>query len=117
MDSCLNTGPFNNNTHNTILLDDTIDRCGPSITLDWTSYNDWLDGVDKYNLLLELNGQPESQIAQVSNTTLNYECYEMFCKIDPSYIRCDASSGHGGSTASCQRQVQHIPASTHMKIL
>ena len=94
MDSCLNTGPFNNNTHNTILLDDTIDRCGPSITLDWTSYNDWSDGVDKYNLLLGLNGQAESQVAQVSNTTLTYE-YTGINDGDQVCFRIEAVSNSG----------------------
>ncbi|HIF15177.1 MAG TPA: T9SS type B sorting domain-containing protein [Bacteroidetes bacterium] len=94
MDSCLNTGPYNNNTHNTILLEDTVDRCGPSMNLNWSAYNDWPDGVDKYNLLLGLNGQPESQVAQVSNTSLTYE-YTSINDGDQVCFRIEAVSNSG----------------------
>ena len=72
MDSCKNTGPYNNKPHSTILLNDSVDRCGPSVIINWNSYDDWLDGVKHYDIYLSINGGTESLIGQNNFDNLNF---------------------------------------------
>ena len=65
MDSCGNIGPFNNNTHHTILLNVEWLVCTDTIQLSWNEYDTWAEGVDRYELWIDDDGT-----GAVLNTTL-----------------------------------------------
>ena len=58
IDSCINTGLINESPQHTILLEDTVIRCSQSIILNWSSYDRWQKGVEKYDLFISVNGAP-----------------------------------------------------------
>jgi gliding motility-associated-like protein len=56
MDSCGNIGPFNNNSHHTILLTVNWLVCTDTIELFWNEYDTWDDGVNRYEVWLDDDG-------------------------------------------------------------
>ncbi len=79
MDKCGNTGLVNNNPHKTILLNAQIDRCTRQITLNWTPYTGWANGVNSHQIWMSRNGGAEQFIAFIGDTT--------------QYIYIDANDG------------------------
>lgn len=61
------TGP-----HSSILLDYTIDQCSQEITLSWNSYENWADGVDNYEIWMEVNGGTAQLLTTTTNTSYIY---------------------------------------------
>ncbi|MEY4876290.1 MAG: hypothetical protein RL708_1439 [Bacteroidota bacterium] len=56
IDSCGTKGLFNNtNPQHTLFLQSSVDRCNQSINLNWNAYNNWVNGVNKYNVYVKLN--------------------------------------------------------------
>jgi hypothetical protein len=93
IDSCLHTGGFTA-AHHTIYLEESIDRCDGSITLHWNSYDNWTNGVLKYEVFVSQNGNPP-----LIEQTLPPDSFT--CKIsgfnDGRFnlcIRCSNGSGH-----------------------
>ena len=48
------------------------DICAKDITLNWTAYNGWTDGVDHYDVIVSIGGSPFDVIATVDGNTFQY---------------------------------------------
>lgn len=61
------TGP-----HTSMLLQGRIDSCNQTITLDWNQYENWKEGIQRYEIWLNTNGGGSRFIDSVDNTTNSY---------------------------------------------
>ncbi|MBK6729524.1 MAG: gliding motility-associated C-terminal domain-containing protein [Bacteroidetes bacterium] len=71
-DSCGNVGPFNNNSHHTILLTNEWEVCTDSIYLYWNLYDTWTPGVSAYEVLLDDDGSGAVTVATLPPITTSY---------------------------------------------
>jgi hypothetical protein len=65
LDACGNTSFFDE-PHNTILLEYSIDICDQSAILNWNTYENWTNGVEKYLVHLSTNGRTFEQIGETT---------------------------------------------------
>lgn len=71
-DSCGNVGPFNNDSHHTILLTNEWAVCTDSIYLYWNLYDTWPEGVAAYEVLLDDDGSGPVVNATLPATETSY---------------------------------------------
>lgn len=69
VDRCGNTSLINNEAHQTILLDASIDRCTRQVTLSWSPYDSWSAGVRHHQIWVSRNGGSEEFIDFIGDTT------------------------------------------------
>lgn len=55
-DGCLNKTLFNENEHNTVFLDGSIQQCSQQVTMNWNQYINWNPGVSGYRIETSLDG-------------------------------------------------------------
>lgn len=72
IDSCLNTGPFNQKTQHSIFLTKSVNRCSRTISLTWYPYDHWQPGVLQYDVYASTNGSPYVLEQTLPATTLSY---------------------------------------------
>lgn len=56
IDACGNTGTFDSNPHNTMLLNAEVNFCEQYVRLSWNSYGLWENGIDNNQVWLGLDG-------------------------------------------------------------
>lgn len=56
--------------HTTIYLTDQLEICDQEVTLNWTPYVGWVDGIKRYEVIVSVGGSPFDVIANV-NANLN----------------------------------------------
>lgn len=57
LDPCGNTSIFDL-PHFTVFLESSVDICEQSITLDWNTYRNWLNGVERQEVWVSINNAP-----------------------------------------------------------
>lgn len=73
IDSCTeNSSYYKSDAESTMFLSDVQIGCEDKLTLNWTPYNDFENGLSGYEVYRTINGKPEVRIAQVSNTTTTF---------------------------------------------
>lgn len=79
-DSCLtNAVPATYQTsalspqHTTVFSQTAYDICEKDITIDWTPYGGWVDGVDHYDVIASVGASPYDIIATVGGTESSYK--------------------------------------------
>jgi len=70
-DSCFNKSPLSP-PHNTIHLTSKLDVCMGKISLSWNSYTNMNPPLQGYRVLLSVNGNNYTSIADLNSTTLTY---------------------------------------------
>lgn len=58
--------------HTTIHLSEGYDLCSRSVELEWTPYEGWIEGVEKYEVLVSIGGTPFEVIATIESAKLEY---------------------------------------------
>jgi hypothetical protein len=71
-DSCRNLGPLSDR-HNTILLEESFEKCAASVSLDWNSYSNMAGGVTKYEIWVRENAGPWNLDGFVPPTVTSYQ--------------------------------------------
>lgn len=74
-DSCFNPTPNTSPLgvgQKTMFLKSSIDICSNTVTLNWNSYNNWSDGLDRYEIEASVNGGAYSVIGTTSDTVFTY---------------------------------------------
>lgn len=69
IDQCGNVGLVNDEPHKTILLDASIDRCTREVTLNWTPYTTWTNGVSNHQIWVSTNGGSPEFVDYIGDTT------------------------------------------------
>lgn len=64
IDSCGNTSPLGN-SHCTIYLTGNLDICERTISLNWTEYTGWTEGVESYSVYRSVSNSPYILLANV----------------------------------------------------
>lgn len=72
IDSCDNLGPFNGKSQHTIYLKDSVVRCEQKIILSWNFYDNWKNGIQKYDVEMSLNGAPFVILQSLPANVLEY---------------------------------------------
>ena len=71
-DSCNNTGLISTLKHNSIFGWATTANCTTAAKLSWNKYNNWVGGVDHYDVFVSINNQPVTLLATTHDTTVNF---------------------------------------------
>ena len=71
VDSCGKT-QGSGTTHCTMHLNRTFDPCEGEVSLTWTPYIGWLNGVKNYEIYYSINGDPFELAGMVSGTDTNF---------------------------------------------
>lgn len=61
------TGP-----HTSMVVEGTLAPCEQRIQLTWNTYENWLEGVESYEIWLSQNGSPFQQLASVDGNTTSF---------------------------------------------
>lgn len=61
------TGP-----HTSMVVDGTLSACERTIQLNWNAYENWLEGVETYEVWLSQNGAPFQRLASLNGTTTSF---------------------------------------------
>ncbi len=80
IDSCFNTGPINSLPQHTIFLQQEVDRCSNTVTLNWYAYNHWQPDVLQYDVMVSVNGGP----------------YNIIQTLPPNILTCQVTSLNDG---------------------
>lgn len=72
IDSCINTGPFGRKPQHTIYLTDSVLRCTQEIILNWNFYDNWQNGIQKYDVEMSVNGAPFNVLQSLPANVLTY---------------------------------------------
>ena len=70
-DFCGNTSVFDL-PHFTIHIEDAVDPCDRTITLNWNLYKNWPNGIEFQELWYSVNGSTSSLLETLSNTDSSY---------------------------------------------
>lgn len=70
-DRCDNTSLFSN-PHSTLLLAASVSACEQSVSLEWNAYQNWQNGVDRYEIWVEHNAAAAVLAGSVSASTTQY---------------------------------------------
>ncbi len=90
MDSCGNTGLISTVPHNTLFNYAITTNCSSSARLVWNAYNNWVGGVDHYEVFVSYNNQPTLFLLSTNDTTavFNYSadsmCFSVLAYSDTS---------------------------------
>ncbi|MCS6990446.1 MAG: gliding motility-associated C-terminal domain-containing protein [Chitinophagales bacterium] len=76
IDSCFNASLFNIHPHHTIYLEADMDRCKQQVKLWWTPYENWKNGVDRYDVYVSVNGAPTQLVQSVDTTAVVLTGYD-----------------------------------------
>ncbi len=72
IDQCGNTSLVVNPHHTIFLQNQNNSRCDRSIALFWNAYQNWDNGVEKYNIYLSIDGGDFNLVANTDGNTINY---------------------------------------------
>jgi gliding motility-associated-like protein len=83
MDFCETKSPFDQ-LHNTMLPEVTYDSCSRAASIVWNAYNYWPNGVDRYEIQVEIDGAAaliagETTADQTNFTFLNLQHQKNYC--------------------------------------
>ena len=92
-DSAANPSPLTE-PHTTIFNSLVFDSCLVQIRLEWTPYIGWEQDLENYEVILSMDGGPDSLLQVLGNTTTEFvhveiESYKNYCY----YIRANHSGG------------------------
>lgn len=73
------------NPHTTIHAKTLFDPCLKIIDLSWTPYMGWLEGVNRYEVIVSIAGSPFEIIATLSSTATSYSHANVFYDADYCY--------------------------------
>lgn len=71
--------------HTTIFTQNTFDPCEKIVDLSWTPYMGWLEGVNRYEVIVSIAGSPFEIIASLSSTATSYSHSNVFYDADYCY--------------------------------
>ena len=71
IDTCYNPSPIGDE-QNTLLLDNSIEKCDSLVSLSWNAYINMPDGVTAYLIFVSINGSPFFLLDTVDGNTLSY---------------------------------------------
>lgn len=73
IDSCTeNSSYYKGASESTMFLNDEQVGCEDKLTLNWTPYNDFENGLSGYEVYRSINGNPEVRVAQLNSTTTSF---------------------------------------------
>ncbi len=72
MDTCFNAGIINVLPQHNLVLNATIDRCNQSAKLKWNAYDNWANGVLRYEIWSSVNGATPVKTDTVAGNILEY---------------------------------------------
>ncbi len=80
--------------HTTMFTTLHFDTCQIQVNLEWTPYLGWDEALENYEVIISINGGPDSLVKTVDSETTNYihqeiEAYTSYCY----YIRANHSNG------------------------
>jgi len=71
LDPCFNSSVFDL-PHYTILTKESIDPCRQSLDIEWTPYENWVNGVARYDVYASTNFGPDILVGSTSGSTLKF---------------------------------------------
>jgi gliding motility-associated-like protein len=79
-DQCIprNTSPTNPNFHTNIYLQAETDICTRSNILNWNAYENWANGVERYEVYFGENGFQFQYLGETTNTSFSHENISLF---------------------------------------
>jgi hypothetical protein len=73
------------NPHTTIHLDNSLEICDRNVSLIWTDYLGWSEGVNRYEIIASIGGSNYDVIATVDPDVLSYEHEDLIYDINYCY--------------------------------
>lgn len=73
------------NPHTTIHLNNTFNPCEKTVSLSWTPYMGWTEGVNRYEVIVSIAGSPYEVIASLGSTAVTYSHTNLFYDANYSY--------------------------------
>ena len=71
-DGCEQTSIFNTDVQSNFILTTSTDECDQSITLTWTDYNNYVNGLDDYQIYVSINGSPSQLVDSTTGSSYTY---------------------------------------------
>ena len=102
LDNCGGTSVFDEE-HRTVHLTANAVECTDFINLTWSPYVGWEEGVEKYEILLSVNGEPAESVAEVSGDSTKYDLPQPTVMSDYCfYVRATEA---GGADVSASNEI------------
>jgi gliding motility-associated-like protein len=100
LDACGNVSLFGD-PHTTMVLDYSISVCNQSVTLSWSPYIGWADGVESYDIWISENGSPPFLTASISGAQTSFTLPGLTDQVDYQIaVRANQSAGSGEAYSS-----------------
>ncbi|MCH2234381.1 MAG: gliding motility-associated C-terminal domain-containing protein [Crocinitomicaceae bacterium] len=72
--------------HRTMLVENDYNICDKSISLSWTAYEGWVEGIREYEIVVKVAGSPFETIATVPSTQTTYTHTNLYYDADYCYF-------------------------------
>ncbi|MFT4602245.1 MAG: hypothetical protein ACI857_002431 [Arenicella sp.] len=103
------------NPHTTIHLDNSLEICDRNISLTWTDYLGWSEGVNRYEVIASIGGSTYDVVATLAPEVLSYEHVDLIYDVNYCYyIRAVSNNDSVSySNRNCRYVVRPSTANFH----